>query len=319
MRHIFSLCFLILIFGLSPFEDAQAQDFEGNKRFELVEVEGRIDTVDIDLRARRTRRTVLGASAAYVAGMSALYFLWYHDQGLSGFRLYNDNSHWQQMDKFGHGFSAYRISMASNRILNVALKHPQNRSMLIGSAVGFGALFPIEVFDGFSPAYGSSWGDLLANAGGSLFFLSQQYFWREQRIAYKFSFFPSPYASQRPEMLGNNILESFLKDYNAQTYWFSINPNSFMKNKNSFLPDWLNIAFGYSANEMLYGDPRDNRMNGFHSYRQYFFSLDVDFTRIRTHSKVLQNLFFALNAIKFPFPALEWNPREKWTFRPIYF
>ena len=42
-------------------------------------------------------------------------------------------------------------------------------------------------------------------------------------------------------------------------------------------------------------------------YRQYYLSLDVDFTKIPTKSKLLKTTFGLLNMVKMPFPALEFS------------
>ena len=54
-------------------------------------------------------------------------------------------------------------------------------------------------------------------------------------------------------------------------------------------------------------------------YRQYLISLDVDFSKIKTNRKALRFLFGALNCIKIPFPALEYNQIQGFKFNSIYF
>ena len=69
----------------------------------------------------------------------------------------------------------------------------------------------------------------------------------------------------------------FLKDY-SQTYWVSLNLKQFYKN--SKVPEWLNIAYGYSAENMFGGE--ENKWQGSEGmvyrydmprYRQHFLSL----------------------------------------------
>jgi len=102
-----------------------------------------------------------------------------------------------------------------------------------------------------------------------------------------------------------------LKDYNAQTYWLSINIKSFFKQTK--LPSWFNIALGYGANGMfaassnIVKDDNGNiifNRNDIARYRQFYLAPDIDFTKIKTHSKFFKIVFFALNAFKFPTPAL---------------
>jgi hypothetical protein len=72
---------------------------------------------------------------------------------------------------------------------------------------------------------------------GSGFFIGQEFLWKEQRIQYKFSFhhkdYGEPQLNQRADNLfGKSWYERMLKDYNAQTYWFSANLKSLFKQSN---------------------------------------------------------------------------------------
>ena len=53
-------------------------------------------------------------------------------------------------------------------------------------------------------------------------------------------------------------------------------------------------------------------------YRQYYFSLDIDLTRIKTKSRILGTCFQIFNSVKIPFSALEFNKYGTY-FRPLYF
>ena len=103
-----------------------------------------------------------------------------------------------------------------------------------------------------------------------------------------------------------------MKDYNGQTYWLSVNPASFMSKETKF-PKWLNLAFGYGANGMtggesnpLYVDSNSNVIE-FKRYRQYYLSLDIDLTRIKTKSKFLKTVFYTIGFIKIPAPSVEFS------------
>src|SRR6185295_5087521 len=99
-----------------------------------------------------------------------------------------------------------------------------------GKAIWFGGMLgsvyqtTIEVLDGYSKEWGFSVGDFAANTAGSLLVVSQELAWDEQRIVLKYGFQKSKYARYRPNLLGSNLRESLLKDYNGQTYWLSVNP-----------------------------------------------------------------------------------------------
>jgi hypothetical protein len=172
--------------------------------------------------------------------------------------------------------------------------------------------------DGFSVAYGASWGDMAANASGSVLFMGQHLLWQEERIHPKFSFYPSQLATLRPNMLGGNLPQQALKDYNGQTYWLAFDIKPWLRMESRF-PAWLNLSLGYGAGQMVYARDAINQQQGYDAYRQYFLSLDVNFTRIPTRSRLLKSLFFLLNTVHMPAPALQLNRKEGIRFHPVYF
>ncbi|NQY68798.1 MAG: DUF2279 domain-containing protein [Flavobacteriales bacterium] len=255
-------------------------------------------------------------SLVYGSSVIGLSKLWYEDY--TSFHFFNDNNQWKQMDKVGHAFSSYTIGRYGMDILDwTGIKH--KKAIWIGSNIATLALLTVETFDGFSEDWGASPGDMVANISGTAMLISQELIWEEQRIVFKYSFHPSSYAKHRPELLGSNFSEQMLKDYNGQTYWLSGNVSSFSK-KETKLPKWLNVAFGYGADALVGGE--NNLMNDTlineNQYRQYYLSLDVDFTRIKTSSKVLKTFFRAINIFKVPFPAI-YMSKEGLKFKALYF
>lgn len=268
----------------------------------------------------KQRRNAVIASQATVTGLSllALDRLWYSDFERSSFKTINDNNHWLQMDKMGHAFSAYHIGKLGANTLNWA-GVDKDKQLIYGATLGLTFLTAIEVMDGFSEEWGFSWGDMAFNALGSGLFIGQELLWNEQRILLKYSFHQTEYAGLRPETLGNGLAEEIFKDYNGQTYWLSANISSFFKKNN--IPKWLNVAFGYSAEGML-SATKNNEVEGlptFNPYRQYYFSLDIDLSRIETNSAILRTLFDVFNLIKLPFPTLEINSKGTLKLHYIYF
>lgn len=266
------------------------------------------------LSLKQKRAIVVGGNAiAYSAAMTGLYQLWYKDYPLTTFHWFNDNGEWNQMDKCGHAFSCYYEGLVGIAMMEWA-GYNHKVSSLIGGSYGFIIQAGIETFDGFSEAWGASSGDLMANAFGTALVVGQSLAWDEQRILLKFSYSPTEYAEIRPNLLGSNAMESLFKDYNGQTYWLSLNPNSFTKN--SSWPVWLNIAIGYGAGGMLGGDDNifenaDGSINMAYAdlrrYRQFYLSPDIDLSKIKTERKALRFALTVLNSIKVPFPALEYS------------
>jgi hypothetical protein len=182
----------------------------------------------------------------------------------------------------------------------------------------------IEVLDGFADDYGASVYDLTANTLGVGLFAGQQFLWHEQRFRMKFSYHPTDYPQYNPEKLGENQFQRIIKDYNGQTYWLSANICSFIKKESKF-PAWINVAVGYGGDGMLAEvtnpefDENGNPLPRFERVRQYYLSMDIDWTKIKTNSKVLEFFLKGLSFIKLPFPTLEYNQNDKLVFHWIYF
>jgi len=162
---------------------------------------------------------------------------------------------------------------------------------------------------------------MIANTFGSALFSAQEVLFDEQVFLMKFSYSPSIYPKYYPR-LGETQLQRFFLDYNGHTYWLSGSLKKLTGSKK--IPAWINLAFGYSANGMLqeFDNPQNyqgNPIPHFERYRQFIFSLDVDFTKIPTKKSWLKTVFRAINLIKIPFPALEFNRIDGFRFRSLYF
>ena len=103
----------------------------------------------------------------------------------------------------------------------------------------------------------------------------------------RYSYSPTKFADENPQQLGKNHLERALKDYNGQTYWLTLNLKSLLNIENSFMPNWLSFALGYSGDSMTQPYPQNNNLVS----RQYFLSLDVDLNKIKTKSPLLNSIF----------------------------
>ena len=274
------------------------------------------------LNEKRLLFATTTTTVGYGATLVGLNELWYKDYPRSSFHFFDDNAAWLQMDKAGHVLTSYQLGRYGYEVMKWA-GTSEKSAIWIGGNFGLFFLTSIEVMDGFSEEWGFSTGDAFANAGGTALFIGQELVWGEQRMSLKFSYSPSTYAALRPETLGNGGMESILKDYNGQTYWLSINPSSFSRKQDSFLP-WLNVALGYGANGMLGGDynPCYNAAGDLlpptERYRQYFLSLDIDLSRIKTESDFLKTVFSVVGFIKIPAPTLELS-EDKLTWHWLYF
>ena len=255
-------------------------------------------------------RIALGTEIVlYSSTMYALNNLWYKDYPKSSFHWINDNSNWLQMDKIGHATTAYQVGMLGNDLMKWG-GVSEKKALWYGGLYGALFLTTIETLDGFSKEWGASWGDLIANTTGTFVFIGQELLWKEQRVQMKYSFKPSDYANQRPDILGYNFIQQSLKDYNGQIYWLSFNINSF---KETPLPDWLNLALGYGADGMLSGSPLESNTR-----REYYASLDINLRNIKTNKKFINKTLKILSFIKVPMPAIKLS-ESKLKFYPLHY
>ncbi|MCC7504621.1 MAG: DUF2279 domain-containing protein [Saprospiraceae bacterium] len=298
--------------------------------------------------------TAAGAgTGAYTLAMAGLYNSWYAEYPQSDFHFFDDGREWMQMDKMGHWLMSYQ---ESRWIAGGARWTGINRRAAAWTGFAGGQLIQtsFEIFDGYSAQWGFSWGDVAFNLLGSGMFLGQELGWGEQRIMMKMSAWPvryndtpidpyQPAGSQQwttlerraDELYGTAPLNLFLKNYNTLVVWASVNPRSFSRQTSGWWPRWLNVAVGMGADNLFAGQGYEwNAVKDcegadcvtyridpvqYPRTRQFFLSLDLDLSRIRTRSRFLNTLLDAANIIKIPAPALELNSQGRFRVHPIYF
>ena len=290
---------------------------------------------------RRFWILVSTGGAAYISSIALLNNVWYAQYPRSRFHFFDDEGEWMHMDKAGHIISAYQGSKWVYGAMRWSGMKNRNAAWF-GMAVGTMFQATLETLDGFSTEWGFSWADITANTAGCALFGLQQAAWDEQRIVIKVSNTPRKYPlttvpsingsktttlrERANNLYGNNYTQTFFKDYNALIFWVSVNPKSFYKD--SRLPDWLNVAVGYGA-ENMYGGYKNEwpaaapefRLSdaAYPRYSQYYLSFDIDLSRIKTKSKFIKSLARTFNFIKIPSPTLEFNSLGKVKFHPLLF
>ncbi len=286
--------------------------------------------------------TLVGSGVGISTGaMLLLNNVWYAQYPRSSFHYFDDEGEWLQMDKAGHILTAYTIAKwAFNGVRWSGMKN--NNAAIIGMTSGIIFQTGLEFLDGFSKEWGFSWADMGANTAGAALFGIQQMTWKEQRIILKISNTPRAYSTdiipsldgsktsslrqRADDLYGANYTQTFFKDYNALTFWLSFNPRSF--NKNGRFPAWLNIAVGIGADNMFGGYvnqwPSANPAfilseKDYPRYRQFYVSLDIDLSKIKTKSKAINTVLRTINFIKIPSPTLEINGLNQIKFHPLFF
>ena len=166
--------------------------------FSLISVWRQLDSTasnHLSKKQKTNRQIFIGAVnvVGYGGSLIILSNTWYKNYPHTSFHTFNDAGEWLQVDKFGHGWTAYntgRVSAAMWRWAGLS----QKQSAIIGGLSGAVYLTVIEFLDAHSAQWGWSWGDMTANIVGSGLFISQELLWKEQRIQYKFSFHHKDYG-----------------------------------------------------------------------------------------------------------------------------
>lgn len=259
-----------------------------------------------------------------ILSLSGIYYInprGYDEHERVPFHFVNDNAGYLQMDKFKHLYYSYFGSYIGYQLLKDA-GFKKYIALLFGGTLGLVILTPKEIYDGLYEPGGFSWGDIAADAAGSSLLIGQEILFDEQIFKLKFSFSRSEYVDQANGYLGISLPRRFSRDFNGHTYWLSFNANKFILKKQ--LPAWIDIAVGYSANGMFGQYENIKSYNGViipetQRYRQFLLSLDIDWTKIKTKSKLVKTIFKGMNFIKVPFPAIEVNSKGQLKGYWLYF
>ena len=251
--------------------------------------------------------------AVLTGAMSYLKNEWYSDKKRVPFHFYNDLKGWNQIDKFGHFYASYLESNVGYSLMK-KFNFSERQSLYMGGFQGLILETPIEFFDAYYEGWGFSISDMVANALGSLFFIYQQKLFGEQVIKPKLSFSRSVYARNANGLLGkNNLFSEFVYDYNGYTYWFSFSPKRLFNLKK--IPEWINLSVGYGSDGML--GEFENKLSyrgavlpEYKRYRQFYLSLDIDLSKVKTNSRFMSHVFNALSYIKIPLPTIEFSNKK---------
>ncbi|MBL7725002.1 MAG: DUF2279 domain-containing protein [Chitinophagaceae bacterium] len=265
----------------------------------------------------------------YGGVMAALASAWYDNYTKTKLHSFNDSREWLQVDKVGHVYGTWIESRANNELWKWTGMERKKRIWISG-LTSFAFQTTIEYLDGKSAEWGWSWADFGANILGSSTFIAQELAWNDQRIKLKWSFHKKNYSDaslnkRSDELFGKSLPERFLKDYNGQTYWASVNLKSFFPKTK--LPEWFCISVGYGAEGMFGGEENiakdDNGSiifdrSDIKRYRQWYLAPDIDFSKIKTNKKGIKFILTVLSAFKFPAPSLEFS-NGKFSVNALHF
>ncbi len=268
-----------------------------------------------------TKYSLYTGSALAFSGISVgLYYSWYAPYAREQFRFFNDGAEWKGIDKIGHFGSSWLLSQTLFRA-GVSNGLSRTEAERYSALSVWGWMATIELMDGFSAGWGFSWYDLAANTGGVALSTLQNKKIIHPDIRICYSWQAGNLSTLRPEMLGRNLPERMLKNYNEQRYWLSIPLHVFY----APAPKWLCVSLGYSANGMLGAQSNiwsqsDGTLSDYSNiarYSTYRFSLDIDLRQIPSKNKFIRSALQAVSWIKIPAPQATYSRHKGFDFNPL--
>lgn len=245
---------------------------------------------------------VTGTVAATIAGIHFYQANGWWKDNRSAFHFQEDLTYGRSVDKLGHfygGIAAAFILRKSYAWAGLS----DEASLYWGSAGSLLFQTYVEVEDGFS-----TWGfdrvDWAADLGGALWPIAQHHSPFLRNFDFKFSYHPSPELNNPGGIGFKGQRHIMFDDYEGQTLWLSMNVHNLLPNSvNHVWPEFLNVAVGYGARDVLTKQ----------AYSVLFLAFDLNMTKvIPDDTPFLKLLGEALNFIKFPMPAVQISPNAIW-------
>jgi len=230
--------------------------------------------------------TILGVGS-FIAARTYFENTWWSDEKVD-FHFHNDWDYALGADKFGHFFGGYAISQIFSSVFSTA--NLEEEQVYLYSSL-FAVVFQtyIEIEDGFSPRWGFSPGDAIANTLGASYRYLQYKFPYLNNIKPKISYYPSD-EFRDGKIKGSNITD----DYSGQKFWLSMKLNKIIPEMKNYWPDWLMFATGYGI--------RDYKSNNMH--REFYLALDIDIEELPLYGGFWNFIKSTLNLFHVPMPGL---------------
>lgn len=319
--RLLTVSLLILLLGAAAASDAAATSLQHADTLKPRATEearaphevwrARLDTSSF--RSDRFWYGVGGFVAADVVVMYGLNRLWYSGHDRTSFHWYNDWNTYVQQDKVGHMFVSWHLARVFGEY-GMWSGMSRRRAGLFGGLMSAAFQSQIEVFDGFSEAFGASGTDIAANVvGGVIGGLKVAYPDRLSWFDAKYSYHPSPYYQEDvSDVAPFRYLGNALKDYDGISYWLVVRPS----NRYAEWPEWLGISVGYSGTGLahpLSGRFEEGGRGGPVHRRQVFVGPDIDLLALRDDwPQPFRAIASFFSFVRLPAPAVQLTPEVRW-------
>ena len=210
------------------------------------------------------RKTLaLGSTLAFSIPIVMLEYQWWWREDYKykphAFRFGNDG--WFEnyslgVDKCGHFYTSYLYFRTFYDLMRWA-DYSESTALWTAFAVPAAHAISVELCDGFS-RYSFSSNDLIANFSGIAYAYAQTKVPYLQNFNIKWSYYVTTAAD------GPSADHGFAADYTGHTYWLSVNMKGVLPEKfAAWWPKYLNVAVGYGASNVSYGEHAANARHKF--------------------------------------------------------
>jgi hypothetical protein len=271
----------------------------------LVLISGRLSNaqeVDSSTTASVAIASIVPA-ALISAGVVLNYEAFWKNADAVAFHISNDPPYSMHVDKLSHAYLSMGVSDGIRGAYRMAGVTPTTSSWLgAGLSVATGLVIELEdARHGNDPQYGFSPGDVGADIVGASLPLLQHYYPAFERVSMKLSVWPSD---------AHSAYNTIIDDYESQYYWITYNPHDILPT-----PRWLNVAVGYSAENLNAVSWLPSRA-GKQPAARLFIAPDIDLAGLPIEGAFWKSFTRVMRYIRIPLPAIEVSPRLKfWWLR----
>jgi hypothetical protein len=276
------------------------------------------DSNNVAIKQAKINKLKLGIVTAGTLGFGVVtydYFnqVWWKPTRVKKFVWRDDWNDVLKADKAGHFYFSYVLSDVYKNLFKwVGFSSKTSAFLGAGISVVY-EVGVVELTDGFTTQWGFSPSDAISDVFGAFFPVVQEYIPALKIFSFKWSYTPSGYTWLDYFRFGSLkdalYKKQFHTDYSGMTFWASVDFQELLPEKfEKFIPDFLNIAVGYSVKEINYAG---------RGYSEVFLGIDYNFLKIDTGSEFFNKVLRALNYIHFPAPTLRIKPKVKFYY--LYF
>jgi hypothetical protein len=256
-----------------------------------------VDTVPAGISAPRLALVGGITAGGFIGGYLLQSNLWWKgEKSAFHFDWGHDWNYALGADKAGHFFFPYLVTNIYGQAFSWCGIDTTTSLWLAGGVALTHQTF-VEIKDGFSKAWGFSWGDFGANTLGAAYPIMQHHLPPLRNFDFKISFYPS-------EKFKAGAYSAIIDDYESTYHWLSVDVHNLLpRDMRDYYPAWMNIALGHSVKDL------DLQGAGTH---ELFLALDWNLEGLPGDGWFWNLLKKNLNYYRLPAPAVKIYPGVVW-------